>query len=297
MSAVKKHAHAPQFVLVWVIILITVFAGVEAIAGWYAGSLALLSDAGHMFTDTFSLIIAAIAAWVAQKPPTDQHTYGLARAEVIGGWLSSLIIIIVGIAIIIEAIERFEQVQPIHGSTVIIVASLGLLINLIAGWIVSQGEKTINIRAALLHILSDLLGSVAALVSGAVIYFTNWYMIDPILSVFISVLIMFSAIQLLRESFLVLMESVPPHLDTADVGYAMARVNKVKGVHDLHIWTLASGQFILTAHVDIERLDEWDEILAHLKKLLKDEYGIDHITLQPEIHSTSVPVPSTRSRG
>jgi len=294
MAYQHNHRHAPRFVLLWAISIVTGFALVEALVGWYAGSLALLSDAGHMFTDTFSLMIAALASWLAEKPASKQHTYGLGRAEVLGGWISSLIIIVLAMVILIEAVERFQESQPVSGLPVMAVATLGLVVNLFVGWLVSRGERTINIRAALLHILGDILGSIAALISGTVIYFTGWTLIDPILSIFISLLIMASAMQLLRESFLVLMEGVPSHIDVHQVGRDMAEVNQVQGVHDLHIWTLATGQFILTAHVEIEYFEQWQNILDDLLTLLRNRYGIEHVTLQPEVHTAVVPVPSTK---
>lgn len=296
MTGQHIHRHAPQKVLIWTIALIAGFAVIEAITGYYAGSLALLSDAGHMFTDTFSLMIAAVAAWVSRKPATRTHTFGLGRAEVIGGWISSIIIIVLAIAIIIESVQRFRQPQEVDGLTVVVVASMGLLVNLFAGWLVSRGERTINIRAALLHILGDILGSVAALVSGTLIYYNKWLLADPLLSVLISVLIMGSAIQLLRESFLVLMEAVPPHIDLVQLGEAMTEVEQVRGIHDLHVWTLASGQFILSAHVEIDSFEKWDRVLQRLQQLLADHFHIEHITLQPEIHSEEVPVPEVTNK-
>lgn len=280
-----SHAHrAPATILFIAVVLTIGFAVIEAIGGWWAGSLVLLSDAGHMASDSLALGISAFAAWIATKPPSAQHSYGLGRAEILGAWFSSLLMVAVVIVIIIEAIERFNHPRPVSGGWVMLVASIGVVLNLFIAWLLSRGEQTLNIRAAVIHVLGDLFGSIAALISGAVIYFKNWTTIDPLLSIFICLLILFSSLQLLRESLLILMEGVPLHLDLTEVGNAMAKVNKVKSVHDLHIWTLSSGVIVLSAHIEIEESALWDNILKELRTLLVQKFGIDHVTLQPETH-------------
>ena len=277
-------AHAPVKVLLIAVALTLGFSCIEAFFGWYANSLVLLSDSGHMAADAVSLGIAAFAAWIATRPPSAKHSYGYGRAEVIGAWISSLLMVVIVVVIVMEAITRLHQTHTVASKPVMIVASLGLLLNLGIAWMFSRSEKTLNVRAAILHVLGDVLGSAAALVSGIVIYFTGWDTIDPILSIFICLLILFSSLQLLRESLLVLMEGVPPHLDLKAVGLTMAKVDKIKSIHDLHIWTLYSGVIALSAHVKIEDLAEWDKILRQLKKLLSHDFGIEHVTLQPEIN-------------
>ena len=183
-------ANAPLKVLIAAICLIFIFAGVEAIVGWYAHSLTLLGDAGHMASDALALIIAAFAAWIANKPPSSKHTYGLGRAEVVAAWFSSLLMLIISIAVIVEAINRIHTPANVKSIPVIVVAFIGLLVNIFVAWILAKGERTLNIRAALLHVIGDILGSIAALIAGAVIYFTHWDPIDPILSIFIGILIL-----------------------------------------------------------------------------------------------------------
>lgn len=261
------------------------FAGVEIFSGLWSQSLALLSDAGHMVSDGLALALAAFAAWVARKPPSMQHSYGLGRAEIVGAWISSLSVLLVAIYVIIEAIRRLHQPEAVSGGVVIIVGFLGLIVNIAIAWILTHGEQSLNVRAAILHVMGDLLGSVAALISGAVIYITKWTPIDPILSIFISILILVSSFRLLRESLLILMEGVPPHLDINEVGQTMARIDKVLSVHDLHIWTLSSGVIVLTAHIEIDEFHYWSGVLEKLKSILKDTYKIEHITLQPETHT------------
>jgi cobalt-zinc-cadmium efflux system protein len=276
-----KH-HLTQNALIISLIIALLFAGLEFFAGWWSKSLALMSDAGHMFSDGLALALAAFAGWVALKPPSLQHSYGLGRAEIIGAWVSSLLVLVVAIYVIIEAIERLNQPRNVSGGIVIIMACIGIIVNFTIAWILTHGEESLNVRAAILHVMGDLLGSVAALISGAVIYFTRWTTIDPILSIFISMLILVSSFRLLRESLLILMEGVPRHLDISEVGNAMAKVENVLSVHDLHIWTLSSGVIMLTAHIEIAESHSWNEILQNLKNLLKEEYQINHVTLQPE---------------
>lgn len=283
-----NHGHShdlTQNVLIVAMVLAFIFAGVETFAGWWSQSLALLSDAGHMVSDALALALAAFAAWVSRKPPSLQHSYGLGRAEILGAWISSLLVLVVAIVVVIEAIRRIHEPQPVAGGMVILVAFLGLVVNLIIAWILTHGEQSLNVRAAILHVMGDLLGSVAALISGAVIWYTHWMPIDPILSIFISILIVISSFRLLRESLLVLMEGVPKHLDISEVGQSMAKVPQVRSVHDLHIWNLSSGVIVLTAHVEIDNFNLWEQVLSNLKDMLLKNYQIDHVTLQPETHT------------
>lgn len=264
------------------------YSAVEAVGGWWAGSLALVGDAGHMFSDAVALALVAAAVWFGRRPPSARHSYGLVRAEVIAALLNGLLMLAVVSGIVIEAVQRLRapEAQPVSGGLVAVVAFLGLAINVAVALVLSRGEDTLGVRGALLHVLGDLLGSVAALIAGAVIYFTGWTPIDPILSLFICALILYSTLKLLREALHVLMEGVPLHIDLNAVGMEMARVPGVASVHDLHIWTLASGMPALSAHVVLAGMSSWDRVLEDMRALLRQRYGIDHITLQPE---TAVP--------
>jgi cobalt-zinc-cadmium efflux system protein len=284
------HHHPAQAAsaLSWAAALTLGFAGVEALAGWWSGSLALFGDAGHMLSDATALGLAAGAAWLARRPPSARHSYGLARAEVIAALINGLAMLAVVIWIAIEAVERLTApVAPaVEGGAVALVAGVGLAVNVAVALVLTRGEATLNTRAALLHVLGDLLGSVAALIAGAVIYFTGWMPIDPILALAICALILFSTVTLLRETTHVLMEGVPLHLDLAQVGASLARVPGARSVHDLHIWTLSSGTLALSAHVvleDARDFNPWPRVLADMRALLHDRYGIEHVTLQPEL--------------
>ncbi|HEX6930279.1 MAG TPA: cation diffusion facilitator family transporter [Gammaproteobacteria bacterium] len=271
------------------------FAGVEAITGWYANSLALLGDAGHMVTDSISLGLAAFAARLALKPASERHSFGFGRAEVVSAIINAVFMLAIVGGIVFSAVRRIQDPPQVQGMIVLIVAGIGLAMNAAVAWILGHGEKTINVRGAMLHVIGDLLGSVAALLSGAVILLTGWTPIDPLLSLFISALILVSALGLLREAFHVVMEGVPPHIDLPEVGRSMAGVEGVRSVHDLHIWRLDSHTVALSAHVVVNSLADWEPVLRRLKRHLDDTYGIDHITLQPEtIEEVKLPVETLR---
>jgi cobalt-zinc-cadmium efflux system protein len=272
------------------------FALIEAIAGWWSGSLALLGDAGHMLTDSLALGLAAGAAILARRAPSVRHSYGLGRAEILAASINALAMIALVAWIGLEAIERLSEPTPVKGAVVASVAFIGLLINLAAAWLLSGDHQNLNVRAALLHVLGDLLGSVAALVSGAVILWTGWTVIDPMLSLLIVALISVSAIRILREALHALMEGVPLNMDLEQIGLAMAAQTGVLSVHDLHIWSLSSSRTALSAHVLIADLESWPAILERLRSELSERFGIDHVTLQPEVGIGYVDVKSV-SRG
>jgi cobalt-zinc-cadmium efflux system protein len=258
------------------------FAGVEAVAGWWSGSLALMSDAAHMVTDSSALGLSAAAAWLARRPPSRLHSYGLVRAEVLAALFNSLLMLFLLGFIVKEAIDRFGAPRDISGGTVIGVAVIGLAINLAAAWVLSRGEHTLNSRAALLHVLGDALGSVAAISAGIVIVTTGWTPIDPLLSLLVAALILVSALRLLREALHVLMEGVPLHIRLDAVGRDLATLDGVLRVHDLHVWTLSSGSIALSAHLEIRKLADWPDILVAARQAMESQHAIRHVTLQPE---------------
>ncbi len=279
------HDHSSRNRLLWALAVTLGFAAVEAIAGWWSGSLALLGDAGHMVSDATALGLAAFAAILINKPPTTRLSYGMGRAEVLAALVNAGLMLAIVTGIVITAIGRFSAPQPVAAPVVILVALIGLVINIVLAVILSRGEQTLNIRGALLHVIGDLLGSVAALIAGIVIYYTGWTPIDPILSLLICLLILASALRLLRETLHVIMEGVPAHLNLRDVGLAMAGSPNVRSVHDLHIWTVSSGHVALSAHVVIDELGLWPRILDNLNQLLKERFDISHSTLQPECNT------------
>ncbi|MHB8937864.1 MAG: cation diffusion facilitator family transporter [Thiobacillus sp.] len=283
-GAGHSHHHTAQNGTLIVALLLTLsFAGVEAVAGWWSGSLALLADAAHMVTDSSALGLAAAAAWLARCPPSMRHSYGLVRAEVLAALFNSLLMLVLIGFIVREALERVGTPRDIDGGTVIGVAVIGLAINLVVAWVLSRGEHTLNSRAALLHVLGDALGSVAAITAGIVIVTTGWTPIDPLLSLLVAALILFSALRLLREVLHVLMEGVPGHVQLAVVGRDLARLPGVRRVHDLHVWTLSSGTLALSAHLELRDLADWPATLAAAQQAMEAQHGISHVTLQPEV--------------
>ncbi|AWF82431.1 cation transporter [Microbulbifer sp. A4B17] len=268
--------------LIIALVLTLSFSIVEAIGGWLSGSLALLGDAAHMLTDTFALALGAIAAVLAKKPADRELSFGWGRAEVLAAVTNGLIMLLIVIGISFMAINRLRNPQPVHGSTVMLIAAMGLLINILAAWVLLKGERTLNIRGALLHVMGDMLGSIAALASGIVIYFTGWVPIDPLLSLLICLLILVSCVRLLRDAVDVLMERVPRELSLPVVGETLAAVTGVRSVHDLHIWRLDSSTISLSAHIVVDDLLAWPSVLERLRETLVKRFDIDHITLQPE---------------
>ena len=276
-------ADASAKVLTFALLLTLGFAAVEALAGWWSGSLALLSDAGHMVTDSMALALAAVAARLSALPASETHSYGLRRVETLAGLVNGLAMLVVVAIIVWHAIDRLSTPRAVEGLTVMLVAAIGLIINLAVAWLLSRGESNLNTRAALLHVLGDLLGSVAALAAGIVIHFTGWTPIDPLLSVLICGLILAATLRLLRQAVHTLLDGVPPRLSLSEVGTAMAGVQGVTSVHDLHIWSLDSRETALSAHVVLMRGEDWPDALPRLQALLRERFGIGHVTLQPEI--------------
>lgn len=268
------------------------FAGVEAAAGWWSGSLALLGDAGHMLTDSLALGLAAVASLLAQRPPSDRHSYGLGRAEILAPLANGLVMVVLVAVISAEAIDRLQNPEPVKGVAVAGVAAIGLGVNIAVAWLLAGGRDNLNVRAALLHVMGDLLGSVAALISGVVILYTDWTAIDPTLSLVIVGLILVSSVRVLREALHALMEGVPMGVDLAEVGRALAEVEGVESVHDLHIWSLSASRCALSAHVVLQDVDGWPNILADLETLLHQRFQIDHFTIQPESQTRRISLES-----
>ncbi len=263
--------------------LTLIFAGVEALAGFWSNSLALISDAGHMVTDSTALGLALLAQMIARRPPSPKHSFGFGRAEALAAFINALAMLAIVGWIVFEAIQRFSTPQQVQGKAVFVVALIGLVINLMVAWVLSHDKESVNARAALVHVIGDLLGSVAALAAGAVIYFTGWMTIDPLLSLLVSLLILKSTVDVLRDAYHFLMEGVPHHIDYLQVGEDLAAIDGVLSVHDLHVWEMTPGQPALIGHVEIRDLAEWPTQLHAIKLMLLQKHGIDHVTLQAEL--------------
>jgi cobalt-zinc-cadmium efflux system protein len=283
-----RHAHTiegrSQKTLAIALALTLVYALIEVVSGVMSNSLALISDAGHMTTDAAALGLALMAQVIAKRPPSARHSFGFVRAEALAAFVNSLAMLLLVAWIVYEAGKRLMHPEAVGGSTVFVVASIGACINIIVAWVLTRGEQSINTRAALVNVLGDLLGSIAAIAAGAIIHFTGWVRIDPILSIFVSLLIMRSTAGILRESYHFLMEGVPDQIDYLQVGADLAAVPGVRSVHDLHVWDMSPGEPALIGHLEIDDMADWPTVLQAVKGMLLDKHGIDHVTLQPETH-------------
>lgn len=276
-------ADRSQSILAWALGLTLFFAVIEVVFGFFSNSLALISDAGHMVTDSAALGLALLAQLIAKRPPTAKHTFGFGRSEALAAFVNGLVMLGVVAWISFEALQRLATPEKVQGGIVIVVAAIGLCINIVVAWVLSHDKESMNTRAALIHVMGDLLGSVAAIVSGAIIYYTGWMPIDPILSIFVSLLILKSTISVIKESFHFLMKGVPHHIDYVQIGSDLESTPGVVSVHDLHIWDMSPGQPALIGHLEIDDLSAWPRILESIKKMLLEKHGIDHITLQAEV--------------
>ena len=281
-----KHTHSKQVSnqnLLLIALLLTLgFSGVEGAAAYFANSLALISDAGHMVTDAAALGLALLAQIISRRPPSAKHSFGFGRAEALAAFVNSLVMLALVVWIIYEAITRFYDPHKVDGLTVTVVAAIGLVMILIGAWVLSRDKKSVNTRAALVHVMGDLLGSIAALIAGVVIQLTGWMPIDAILSILVSLLILKSTISILHESYHFLMEGVPLHIDYLAVGKDLRGVPGVLAVHDLHVWEMTPSFPALIGHIEIAQMQEWPAIMARINAMLLNKHGIDHVTLQPE---------------
>ena len=282
-----KHTHSKQVsnqnLLLIALVLTLGFSGIEGAAAYFANSLALISDAGHMVTDAAALGLALLAQIISRRPPSPKHSFGFGRAEALAAFVNSIVMLALVVWIMVEAISRFYEPHKVDGLTVTVVAAVGLLMNIVVAWVLSRDKKSVNTRAALVHVMGDLLGSIAALVAGVVIQLTGWMPIDAILSILVSLLILKSTISILHESYHFLMEGVPLHIDYLQVGTDLKGVPGVLAVHDLHVWEMTPSFPALIGHIEIADIQEWPQIMARINEMLLDKHGIDHVTLQPEV--------------
>lgn len=259
------------------------FMIVEAVVGFLTDSLVLIADAGHMLTDVAGLSIALIAIWFAQRPATQTKTYGYYRAEILGALLNSVLLFAVAAYILFEAYQRLQNPPEVPSTPLLIVATLGLGINIIGAWLLMRGaSESLNIRGAFLEVLGDLLGSVGAIAAGIVLLTTGWRYADPLFAAAVGLLILPRTWNLLKGALDVLFEGTPSHISLADVQQAMLSTRGVRSVHDLHIWTVTSGFVALSGHVEVGEQADRDEALVTLRDRLHERFNIDHVTIQIE---------------
>lgn len=261
-----------------------VYMIIEIAGGLTTGSLALLADGFHMFGDTMSIGIALFAAWLAHRPAPSSKSFGYQRVEILAALFNGLALLVMSVLIIRESIERFQDPVPIQAGVMMLIASGGLLINLTAAWLLHRDMHTnLNIRGAFLHVLGDLLGSVAALTAGFLILTLGWTWADPLISGFIALLVAFSATNLLRDSVQVLLEGCPKHLDGARIEQEMLAFDGVQAVHHLHIWSIDSQRVVLTAHLEVTPDAFGAALISQVQDKLKCDFGLTHVTLQLEV--------------
>ena len=269
----------------WSILVLLVFVVVELFGAYASNSLALFSDAMHLLTDAFALSIALFGFWIGRKPPSKTYSYGYMRAEVVAAFFNSLLWFGVFIYIIYEAIQRLVNVEPVDPAKMLPIAIAGLFVNLVIFKILHSNHDghNINMRGAILHVLMDILGSIGAIIGGIVIYFTDWYYIDPIISVLLAGLILRSGWKLLQDCIRIMMMGKPDNLEEKDIEMSIIKyVDNIKEVHHIHMWEIASGQVALTAHVVMVEGGSCNDTIWNTKKLLIDKFNIAHSTIQVE---------------
>ncbi len=275
--------------LVTTLALTAAFLVVELIAALWTGSLALLADAGHMFTDVGGLGLALFASWVAARPPTPAKTYGYYRAEILAAVVNALILFVVAGGILIEAYQRVRTPVDVLGGPMLAVAFVGLVVNGVCAWLLHHdAAASLNVRAAYLEVLSDAVSSVAVIVAAVVVLTTGWTVADPLASGAIALFIVPRTWRLLRQAVNILLEGTPAHLELGEIEEAMTSVSGVRRVHDLHVWTLTSGREAMSAHVVVGDVRESDRLLEELHALLHSRFGIDHTTIQLETEPPAV---------
>jgi len=272
-------------VLKWSLVLTVAFVVVEAAAGLLAHSLALLSDAGHNFTDALALLLAWIGLYFGRRPPDETKTYGYHRAGVLAAFVNAVALLILAGYILFESYRRWMDPRQVHQWTMLVVAALGLAVNLGIMWgLHAERRRDISIRSVWAHMLGDALGSVGIIAGALLIHWTGWQRIDPLLSALIGLLIVWTAWDIVTESFNILLEGLPRGLKLDEVIGAMRGVEGVLDVHDLHIWSLGSSIHALSCHVRIDDLppSASDAILRGLNHMLAERFHIRHTTVQFE---------------
>jgi len=283
----KDHAHSHgsnRRRLIAVLVLTFAYMLAEAIGGFLTNSLALLSDAGHMLADVASLVLALLALWFGSRPVTTRKTYGYYRMEILAALANGATLAVISLLISYEAFHRFKTPEDVKGFEVTLIAFGGLAVNAVSAFVLhSASRDNLNMRGAFLHVMGDALGSVGAIVAGVLIWRWGWTLADPLISIAMCLLIIYSSWQLIRESVNILLEGTPSHINIRAVVEAMHTVPGVADVHDLHVWTISSEMEALSAHVTIEPGVAHRKVLEGLQARLRSEFNIGHVTIQIEL--------------
>ncbi len=257
----------------------------EIVGGLLSNSLALLSDAGHMLTDNLALLLSFFAMTFASLPATDRKTFGFYRLEILAAFVNGIILVLISFYIMYHAYLRMVHPQPVQGMLMLVVAIIGLVANIVGAlFLFKHSHSSLNIRGAYLHIVGDALSSVGVVIGGIIIIYTGWYLIDPILSIMISLVIMYGSWSLVKESINILLESVPSHINIETVAAELAKIKGVREAYHIHVWTITSGVYAMSAHVliDDQPVSGSRELLDKIRDLLADKFKVLHSTIQLE---------------
>jgi cobalt-zinc-cadmium efflux system protein len=270
--------------------LIVGFMLVEVVAGILAGSLALLSDAAHMLTDAAAIVLALVAMRLAARPAKGAMTYGLKRAEILSAQINGATLLVLGLLILVEGVRRVIAPPEVEGGLVLVVALVGVVVNLAATWTLSKANRqSLNVEGAFQHLLTDLFAFIATAIAGGIILLTDFTRADGIAALMVAVLMLYAAWGLLRDSGRVLLEASPVGVDPDDIGTAMARFRDVEEVHDLHVWEVSSGFVALSAHVTVTTGVDCHDVRREMAAMIAERFGIDHTTLQMG-HDSGLPL-------
>ena len=272
----------------------------EVIGGWLTNSLALIADAGHMLTDVAALGLTLGAIWFGRRPATSRKTFGWYRLEILAAFLNGVVLVLLSIWVVYEALMRWQSPLEIRAGGMTAVAAGGLVANIAAAWLLHSDHKhDINMRGAWLHVMGDMLGSVAATVAGLLIITNGWLWADPLSSLLISGIILVGAARLVLESVNVLLEGVPAHIDADSITRTLLNVDGVSGIHDLHVWTIASGREALSVHITHGQEISHSDLLGLVRDRIRHEFGIEHLTIQmetPDLEAEALYVCETGTR-
>ncbi|MDH5782819.1 MAG: cation diffusion facilitator family transporter [Candidatus Bathyarchaeota archaeon] len=281
-----EHLHPPRSTrYLGIALCITIsFFIIELVGGILTNSLALLTDAWHMLNDVLALSFGLVAAWLALRPLTVKRTYGYYRAEILAAFLNGIFLWAIVVFIFYQAIQRIQQPAIVDSPSMLVIAVFGLAANGLSAIVLSRSkDESLNVKGAFLHVVADTLGSVGAISAGLIMYFTGWYQADPLISMMIGVLIFYSSGKLIRDSINVLLEGVPPNIDVGAVERRIVELKGVKGVHDLHVWCITPTKMcLMSGHVVLKKGTNRKKLISTLINVLKEEFGIDHTTIQLE---------------
>ncbi|MCA0172615.1 cation diffusion facilitator family transporter [Bacillus sp. RAR_GA_16] len=271
-------------------LLITLFMLLEVVGGFITNSLALLSDAGHMLSDAVALGMSLLAFKLGEKASDQEKTFGYKRFEILAAFLNGIALIAISFYILWESIQRFIDPPEVASTGMLIIAAIGLLVNILVAWILMKGDtsENLNLRSAFLHVLGDLLGSIGAIIAALLIMFAGWNYADPIASALVALLVLVSGIRVTKDSFHVLMEGTPSNIDLEEVKSTIIELDGVQSIHDVHIWNITSDFPSFTCHVVVKKGTNRDQLLQWIGNKLDEQFDLTHTTIQMECDTSEI---------